>query len=178
MCEDLACIQIAIYYQFEIMYTMLHWNLVCASIIPKTSSLTSKQVFQLSCLDHGVLAPRPYLGAIKVEEVRNRHKQGTESTQNGQRPMHTHIAVEGYGHFKHPSRCDVSNESHTRERARCVRLIAINDVLIAADEYAQDAVSKKDAGSEGRPVGDPRIIGPSHPEHTDWNSWRSEHGKP
>lgn len=69
-------------------------------------------------------------------------------------------------------------QRHARQRTRCIPLIAINDILIATNKHAQDAIPEQHAARQGTPIADPRIRRPSHPEHGDRYRWGAEHGEP
>lgn len=79
----------AIHHPPEIMHTNSLWDSVCTITSPKSLIANVKIVFRPSFLDHGVFASPSNLGAEVIEKIRNRYKQSTQSTQDGQRPMHS-----------------------------------------------------------------------------------------
>ena len=92
--------------------------------------------------------------------------------------MDSQVSVEGNGRFNHTTCGHISNQGRTGKRARRVCFVAINDVLEAADEDAQDTVPEHDTGSKWGPIGGPRIIRLSHPEHANRDGRGSQHGEP
>ena len=92
--------------------------------------------------------------------------------------MHAQPLIHWDRHLDHPPRRHVPDQRDAGERAGGKGLVAVDDVLIAADEDAQDAVAEEHAGGEGRPRRDGRGGGPAHPEHADGDGWRAEHAEP
>lgn len=69
-------------------------------------------------------------------------------------------------------------QRHARQRTGRIPLVAIDDILIATNKHAQDAIPKQHAARQETPVADLRVGRPSHPEHGDRYGWCAEHGEP
>ena len=79
----------AIHHPPRIMHAKLLRDSVCTITGPKSLIAHVKIDLRPSYPDYGVFAPPSNLGAEVIEKIRNRYKQSTQSTQNGQRPMHS-----------------------------------------------------------------------------------------
>ena len=56
-----------------------------------------------------------------------------------------------YQHPNHSASGNVSNKRHTSECTRRVHFIAIDDVLIPANEDTQDSIAGENTGTNGGP---------------------------
>ena len=92
--------------------------------------------------------------------------------------MHAEAAVHRDGDLHHTAGGHVADQREGCEGAGAEAFVAVDDVLVAADEDAQDAVAEEHRGSERRPHRDGRVRRPRHPEHGDGNGWRAEHAEP
>lgn len=116
--------------------------------------------------------------------------------------VHAEVLVEGDGDLDHAATVNVSllsrgrvkrgrkkgggnvpsstipYQRHARQRTGRIPLVAINDVLIATNKHAQNAIPKQHAVRQGTPIADARIRRPAHPEHSDRYSRCAEHGEP
>ena len=129
-------------------------------------------------LYNSIFAPLPDLHAIFIKQIRDRDQQGTETSKDGQCPVYAQVAVEWYRNFYHSTSGHVSYKCYAGQGTSSVYLVAVDDILIAADEDAEYTLSKKNTRTKRRPIRNPRICGPAHPEHTDWNCWRAKHREP
>lgn len=92
--------------------------------------------------------------------------------------MDTQILIKRNPDNRHSTTRDIAYQRNRRQRTRSINLIAVNDILIAADEDTQDTVAEDHGGCQRRPNGDIAVACPAHPEETDWDGGRAEHGEP
>lgn len=71
----------------------------------------------------------------------------------------------------HTSSRQISYQRHARQGTCAVRFVGIDDVLVAADEDAEDAVAEEDTCGEGTPDADVAVGCPTHPEETYWDCY-------
>ena len=93
---------------------------------------------------HSISTPTPDLVAISVEHIWHRRQKRRDSAQDGQSPMRAHVFVEGDRIRDTPARRHISNQSDRCECRSGILLVAVNDVLVACDEDAEDAVAEED----------------------------------
>ena len=85
--------------------------------------------------------PRPPL----EERIRHRHQQRAQRRQERNRPTHFQALIQRNRNLHHPPRGNIPDQRDARERAGAVRLVAVDDVLVAGDEDAEDAVAEEHA---------------------------------
>lgn len=92
--------------------------------------------------------------------------------------MHAQPLIERYPHLHHRARSHIPDQRHARQRAGGEELVAIDNVLVAADEDAQDAVAEEHRRDEWGPWRDIWGGGPAHPEERDRDGRGAKHGEP
>ena len=92
--------------------------------------------------------------------------------------MHAQSPIHWHRHLHHASRSHILDQRHAGERAGGKGFVAVDDVLVTADEDAEDAVAEEDAGGEGAPGRNGGVGGPAHPEHADGDARGAEHREP
>ena len=93
--------------------------------------------------------------------------------------MHAEIFVKWHASDDHASGTNVPDHGDGGQSAGGKRLVGVNDVLVAGDEDAKDAVAEQGRSGQRGPDADVRVCGPTHPEQTDGNGERAaQHGEP
>ncbi len=69
----------------------------------KTPIAYAMQKAKDSHSNDSILTTRPQLRSIKIEQVRYRDHERTQTSQNGQRPMQTHVPIKRNCDFHHAS---------------------------------------------------------------------------
>ncbi len=92
--------------------------------------------------------------------------------------MHAHIPIKRDSHLHHPAGRHIPYQRHAGERTSRKPFIAVDDVLVAANEDAQDAVAEEHGRDERRPIRDARVCRPAHPEEGDRDGRAAEHAEP
>lgn len=80
--------------------------------------------------------------SILKENIRHRNQGRTNRSQNSQGISNTQVFIKRQRHLDHPSRSYVSDHRDGSEGTCGVRLVTINDVLVAGDEDADDSVAE------------------------------------
>lgn len=93
-----------------------------------------------------ILTPPPNRLAINIKNIRHRRTRHTNTSQNSQRIMHAQILIKRNPHNRHTTTRDIPDQRNRRQRTRSINLIAVNDILIAADENTQDTVAEEHGG--------------------------------
>lgn len=124
------------------------------------------------------LTPSPQFRAIHKKQVRHGNADSTDRPQYRQCPMHAQPLIKRNRHLHHRARSHIADQRHASQSTSCKRLVAVDDVLVAADEDAQDAVAEEHRRDERGPGRDIWGGGPAHPEERNRDSGGAEHGKP
>lgn len=75
--------------------------------------------------------------------------------------MHAQVLVERHADDHHAAGGKVADQGDAGEGAGGEALVAVDDVEVAADEDAEDAVAEEDGGGERGPDADVRVSGPA-----------------
>jgi hypothetical protein len=134
-------------------------------------------LYLASCLRRidSILALWPYPPAVLVKDVRYGNEQGTNTCQYCESIRYSHIFVEWNTHRSHASRSKISNQCYWCQCRGRIRLIRINDVLVARDEDGQRSWHDFQRGfviiSKGLTIAEKNISGQWTPNYSQVRTW-------
>ena len=102
-------------------------------------------------MDHGVFTLAPDFLPVDVKQIWYRDKCGADRPENCKCVVHAHVLVEGYAYNCHATCRNISDQCNTCKGGRSVHLVAINDVLVRGNKYAEYAVPEENACDKRRP---------------------------
>lgn len=147
-------------------------------------------------LSLSIPTPSPNNRSIAIKHIRHGGHHGTDTRQNRQGIMNTHVLIKRHAHHCHPTSCDIPRNSHEAQRRRSKDTVRVDDVHVTRDKHRNSAESKDTRGHYRGPHRDrvlllvslirvlerkeeaTYVVCPSHPEQPDRNQRTTYHGKP
>ena len=92
--------------------------------------------------------------------------------------MYPQVRIKRDPDLHHAARRHIPDQRDAGQCARGKRFVTVDDVLVATDEDAEDAVAEEDGGDERGPVRDSWVGRPAHPKKRNWDGGSTEHTEP
>lgn len=109
----------------------------------------ASSVLGFAFLCNSIPTPPPNHGTIYVEHIWHGNQQSTDTSQDSQCPMNTHILIERDPDNCHPTRSAIPGNRHETQCRGSIDAIRVDDIHVRADEYT-DRTEAEEAGCEYR----------------------------